>query len=239
LTGLDRWILGAFAQLEAEVHQAYDAFEFHVVYQKLSQFAAVELSAIYHDVVKDRLYTDPAHSSRRRSTQTTLHRLVGGLCRMLSPILSFTADEAWEHIAGRAEASVHLTQWEPAAFALSGEERVTWEALFNIREQVLPQIETARQAKQVGKALEAKLNLKLSGAWAAVAETHRGALQELLNVSQLDVTPIVEGDLEVEVAKAEGQKCQRCWHWETTVGQQAEHPSLCHRCTEAVAVSTA
>ena len=101
LTGLDRWILGEFSKLEQEVIKAYDDYEFHVVYQKVSQFIAVELSSIYHDVIKDRLYTDPANSPRRRSTQTALHRLVTGLCQMLAPILSFTADEAWEFVPGK------------------------------------------------------------------------------------------------------------------------------------------
>ena len=101
LTGLDRWILGEFAKLEAEVIAAYDQYEFHVVYQKLSQFIAVELSSVYHDVIKDRLYTDAANSHRRRSTQTALHRLVTGLCQMLAPILAFTADEAWEFVPGK------------------------------------------------------------------------------------------------------------------------------------------
>jgi isoleucyl-tRNA synthetase len=122
LTGLDRWILGEFSKLEAEVIAAYDQYEFHVVYQKVSQFIAVELSAIYHDVIKDRLYTDAANSPRRRSTQTALHRLVTGLCQMLAPILAFTADEAWEFIPGRA-AALSICPWEPRPFALSEEEK--------------------------------------------------------------------------------------------------------------------
>src|SRR5206468_61022 len=112
-----------FAKLEAEVSQAYDAYEFHVVYQKVSQFAAVELSAIYHDVVKDRLYTDAANSPRRRSTQTALHRLVTGLCQMLSPILAFTADEAWEFVPGKETSSVHETVLTPTGFSTSEAER--------------------------------------------------------------------------------------------------------------------
>src|SRR5256885_14829652 len=92
LSGLDRWVLDEFASLGRAVAAAYDAFEFHVVYQRITQFAAVELSAIYHDVVKDRLYTDPPNSQRRRSTQTALYRIVVDLCKLLSPILSFTAD---------------------------------------------------------------------------------------------------------------------------------------------------
>ena len=129
LTGLDRWILGEFGALEAEVLRAYDQHEFHVVYQKLSQFAAVQLSAIYHDVVKDRLYTDPAHSRRRRSTQTALYRLVRGLCQMLAPILAFTAEEAWEFVPGRPCPSVHAALWEPEAFAATEAERSAVDAV--------------------------------------------------------------------------------------------------------------
>ena len=118
LTGLDRWILGEFAKLEAEVLAAYDQYEFHVVYQKLSQFIAVELSSVYHDVIKDRLYTDAANSPRRRSTQTALHRLVTGLCQMLAPILAFTADEAWEFVPGKNANSVHESEWQPSKFSV-------------------------------------------------------------------------------------------------------------------------
>src|SRR6202044_3686900 len=110
LTGLDRWILGEYSKLEKEVVEAYEKYEFHVVYQKLSQFIAVELSSIYHDVVKDRLYTDAANSHRRRSTQTALRRLVTGLCKMLAPILVFTADEAWEFVPGKDAKSIHETK---------------------------------------------------------------------------------------------------------------------------------
>src|SRR5205823_4053378 len=156
LTGLDRWILAAFARLEAEVAAAYDAYEFHVVYQKISQFAAVELSAIYHDVVKDRLYTDAANSPRRRSTQTALFRMVTRLCGMLAPIITFTADEAWEFTPGKQVASVHLTTWNPRHFTLQPAEEETWRTLFNVREAGLAVLEKARQAKLIGKALEAK-----------------------------------------------------------------------------------
>ena len=156
LTGLDRWILDRYARLEQEVAKAYDDFEFHVVYQKVSQFVAVELSAIYHDVVKDRLYTDPANSHRRRSTQTALHRMVTSLCQMLSPILAFTADEAWEFVPGSSEGkSVHDAQWHPRAFERSAEaEQDTWKSLFALRELALPELEKARQAKQSAKRLK-------------------------------------------------------------------------------------
>jgi isoleucyl-tRNA synthetase len=241
LTGLDRWILGEFTKLENEVRPAYDACEFHVVYQKISQFAAVELSSMYHDMVKDRLYTDAANSPRRRSTQTALHRIVTGLCEMISPILAFTTDEAWEFIPGReGVTSVHLATWKPGALQRSDAERSAWEGLFKLRELVLPGLEKERQAKTIGKSLEAKIALTGSNPLLIDAKTHLAALRELLNVSQLEVhlTPgNGEPTLEVVVSKALGQKCERCWHWEEDVGEEPKHPTICGRCVEAVTAS--
>jgi isoleucyl-tRNA synthetase len=234
LTGLDRWILGEFTQLEQEVLAAYDEFEFHVVYQKVSQFVAVELSAIYHDVVKDRLYTDPANSPRRRSTQTALHRMLVGLCKMLAPILAFTADEAWEYVPGKSVASAHQLTWQPLGFQRAEPELATWKALFELRELALPELEKARQAKQIGKALEAKLTFAGSSPALTAAQANLESLRELLNVSQLEIKPMSEGVVTVLVSKAAGQKCERCWHWETDVGSQPEHPKICGRCVKAV-----
>jgi len=234
LTGLDRWILDEFAQLEREALAAYDRHEFHVVYQKVSQFVAVDLSAIYHDVVKDRLYTDPANAPRRRSTQTALHRLVAGLCRMLAPILAFTADEAWEFVPGAAVPSAHLLTWEAPGFERPEAERAAWRALFELRERALPELEKARQAKAIGKALEAKLTFAGSTPALAAAQAHLESLRELLNVSQLEIKPAAEADLTVSVTRAAGEKCERCWHWETDVGAVAGHPTLCGRCVKAV-----
>ncbi|HEY3861715.1 MAG TPA: isoleucine--tRNA ligase [Verrucomicrobiae bacterium] len=236
LTGLDRWILAEFSKLEQEAAAAYERHEFHIVYQKASQFAAVELSAIYHDAVKDRLYTDAANSLRRRSTQTALHRLVRGLCAMLSPILAFTADEAWEFIPGSGSASVHLTTWEPRAFALSGREQQIWQRLFEIRPVALACLEKERQAKNIGKALDAKIILKGSPQVVGdLADKEQEYLRELLNVSQLTLVQEPGGaELSAEAVKAGGQKCERCWHWEMDVGACSEHPLLCGRCVAAV-----
>jgi isoleucyl-tRNA synthetase len=234
LTALDRWILDECSRLEQAVLKAYDAFEFHVVYQKVSQFVAVELSAIYHDVVKDRLYTDPANSPRRRSTQTALHRLVTSLCRMLAPLLAFTADEAWEHVPGNDGNSVHLVTWQPVEFAMAPEERAVWSQMFELRGLALAELEKARQAKQIGKALEAKVVLSGTGPLVECATAHAESLRELLNVSQLEIAAGNEGNPRFEVTKADGAKCARCWHWETDVGANAEHPAICGRCVEAV-----
>jgi isoleucyl-tRNA synthetase len=234
LTGLDRWILGEFAKLETEVIAAYDQYEFHVVYQKLSQFIAVELSSVYHDVIKDRLYTDAANSHRRRSTQTALHRLVTGLCQMLAPILAFTADEAWEFVPGKNVNSVHESEFKPGNFSISEIENENWKSLLELRNSVLPELERSRQAKIIGKALEAKLVVSVAPKTnAEIAEKFQADFRELVNVSQVEfergsVLPVCS------VQKADGQKCERCWHWETDIGQNPEHPTICARCTKAV-----
>jgi isoleucyl-tRNA synthetase len=274
LTGLDRWILGEFAKLEAEVLAAYDQYEFHVVYQKLSQFIAVELSSVYHDVIKDRLYTDAANSPRRRSTQTALHRLVSGLCQMLAPILAFTADEAWEFVPGKNVNSVHESEFKPSNFSISETEKMRWKNYFGIREWLLPKLEEQRRQGTIGKSLDAKVIIRLPEADTLqtierskktemvpevlveiaakvfakfeLSEIFKFEIKELLNVSQFNfdtfaAKPRVETDWAtadvneyVFARKADGQKCERCWHWETDIGQNAEHPTICARCTKAV-----
>ncbi len=234
LTGLDRWILGEFSKIEKEVVEAYDKFEFHVVYQKVSQFVAVELSAIYHDVIKDRLYTDPANSHRRRSTQTALHRLLTGFCQMLAPILAFTADEAWEFVPGRKEGSVHEANWKPSAFAVSETETANWKSLFELRNTILPELERSRQAKTIGKSLEAKVIVSVApNTNVEIAEKYRDDFRELINVSRVQF--VHEGVLPAcRVEKSDGQKCERCWRWELDTGVNPEHPTICGRCVEAV-----
>jgi isoleucyl-tRNA synthetase len=260
LTGLDRWILAEFSKLETAVVEAYEKYEFHVVYQKISQFVAVELSAIYHDIVKDRLYTDAANSHRRRSTQTALHRLVTGLCKMLAPILVFTADEAWEFVPGKTTVSVHEESWVESTFAVDAKEQKKWNSLFIFRKLVLPELEKARQNKLIGKTLEAKLNWFVGAGDIDAVLTVRSDFQEILSVSQVNILP-ENRKLELfparllfnpidrlpvdattdpidgrgtAIERADGQKCERCWHWETDVGSNPEHPTICARCVAAV-----
>lgn len=238
LTGLDRWILRAFAALDEEVRTAYQRYEFHVVYQKISQFAAVELSAVYHDLVKDRLYTDAPDSLRRRSTQGALHHMVQRLCQMLSPILVFTTDEAWELIPGMTDKSVHMTDWAPSEFpAANEEEAALWKTLFAVREQVLPGLEKSRQTKTIGKALDAKVTFQAPKETCDMLASVTSDLRELLNVSQLAIEPHAEGATDAIIAHADGKKCERCWHWETDIGQNAAHPMICGRCVSALALS--
>src|ERR1019366_2672752 len=252
----DRWILGEFAKLEAEVLAAYDQYEFHVVYQKLSQFIAVELSAIYHDIKKDFLYTEAANSPRRRSTQTALHRLATGLCQMLAPILAFTADEAWEFIPGKPTGSVHESEFKPRTFKLNPVEAYEWKLLLYLRDGVLPGftaleknnfigdkavlsgLEGMRKNKEVGKSLEAKVTAIGDEDSLAPVIKWKDDFKELIGVSQFDF------DLGGERGKngfhfgfsrvdANRQKCERCWHWETDIGKNKAYPTICGRCVKA------
>jgi isoleucyl-tRNA synthetase len=156
---------------------------------------------------------------------------------MLSPILAFTTDEAWEFLPKTGAASVHLSIWKPFEFALAESERDAWKRRFEYRALVLPHLETARQAKTIGKALEAKVTL--SGHAENAFELQPDdcePLRELLNVSQLVFGDVSKqsGAFTVAVTRADGQKCERCWHFETSVGATAEHPTLCARCVSAV-----
>jgi isoleucyl-tRNA synthetase len=235
LTGLDRWILGEFSKLEAEVLAAYDQYEFHVVYQKLSQFIAVELSSQYHDFVKDRLYTGRYGIHYRRSTQTALLRIVTGMCQMLAPILAFTADEAWEFIPGKTTGSVHESEFKPVPFLREEKEIQTWYFLLKIREGALADLEKARQSKVIGKSLEAVWHYAAISVGFNVAKENTESLRELCNVSAITVEESSDDKCAVLPAASKGrQKCERCWHWEMDIGKNAEHPTICGRCVEAV-----
>ncbi len=190
----------------------------------------MELSSVYHDVIKDRLYTDAANSPRRRSTQTALHRLVTGLCQMLAPILAFTADEAWEFVPGKNVNSVHEREFKQSTFSLDPDEIGKWFWLKQWREEILPELEKARQAKTIGKALDAKVEIVIPQVQWQLSDSE--LLRELVNVSAMKIT--VGEPVSISVFKADGQKCERCWHWETDIGQNTEHPTICARCTKAV-----
>ena len=161
--------------------------------------------------------------------------MVAGLCKMLAPILAFTADEAWEFVPGKMVDSAHLLTWQSLGLERPEPEQAAWKALFELCELALPELEKARQAKEIGKALEAKLTFTGSSPAVAAAQAHQESLRELLNVSQLGFKPAGEAALTISVSKAAGEKCERCWHWETDVGSHPEHPAICGRCVAAVA----
>jgi len=193
----------------------------------------VELSAIYHDCIKDRLYANAGNAPSRRAAQTTLHRLATALTRMLAPICVFTAEEAWGFLPGKNADSVHLADWPEENFEMPAEEKAVWKNLFAHREPALAELEKARQEKQIGKALEARVTIRAADL--ATAQAHAETLRELINISQLELVEDKYAETpSYTVTKAHGEKCTRCWRWETIVGDHNDHPEICTRCVEAV-----
>lgn len=241
---MDQYALHLLQRLIARVTQAYEDYAFHMVFHEMNRFCTVDMSAFYLDIMKDRLYTMPATGSLRRSAQTVVSEIVRCLSLLMAPVLSFTADEVWEHIPdfeGKAE-SVHLADM-PEANASLVAERVAekWAGLREIREEVLPALEQMRQAKVIGNSLEARVKIFAGGPLGELLESYRTRLADIFIVSQVELVAkpfdsVVSSeafpDLAISVEKAHGEKCERCWKWSTTVGQDPRHATLCHRCTQ-------
>lgn len=236
---IDRWALNELASVVEKCLAGYEAYEFFAVYHALYQFCTVTLSARYFDIIKDRLYTAAPRSHARRSAQTALFEIADSLARLLAPILVFTADEIWENLprAGDAErlASVHLAEFPKAAQARDEEMSARWTQLFEARDVVLRSLEEARNAKLIGASLEAKVTIEASGETYDLLERYKDDLRYLFIVSQVELARGGEGaPLKVSVARADGEKCERCWNYSTQVGKFASYPTACERCVAAL-----
>lgn len=235
LIEIDRWALAKTNDLVAKVRAAYEAYNFQGVYFAVLNFATTELSNVYFDVLKDRLYTYAPKSVERRSAQTALFEITHRLARLVAPILAFTADEVWEKLPGEKAASVHIAELpHPDAALADADLLARWDTLLDIRSLALKEIENRRAAGEIGSSLETQVTLTASGeTYKALAAYGETALSFLLIVSKVT---LVEGDGEpaATVAKADGEKCERCWHYETTVGHDADFPTICTRCAENV-----
>jgi isoleucyl-tRNA synthetase len=245
----DQYILLRAAELDKDVRGHYDAFVFHRLYARLKDFCIVDLSAIYFDVLKDRLYTSAPKSRARRSAQTALWRLGEALARLLAPITTFTSDEVWAllpEVEGRPD-SVHLALFPgphevtgeiPEDFDIAGLE-ADWDVLLAVRAEALKVLEAARVEKRIGGSLEAQLQIAAPEKIYAVLARHRAQLRYLFIVSDvvLDRAGATNGDtgLVITVNKAPGQKCERCWNYSTHVGEDEAYPTVCERCSAVLA----
>jgi isoleucyl-tRNA synthetase len=202
----------------------------------------VDLSAVYLDLLKDRMYTFAPTSRARRSAQTAIWKIAEALIRLLAPVLSFTSEEAWEFLPPVAsrESSVHLAYF-PTRGDLAPTEVTTaqaeatledWNALFAVRNIVLLALEEARQEKKIGKALEAKVRIAAPETTLALLQKYEGSLKELMNVSQVEIESGV--DLKATVLPADGLRCERCWNYRTDIGLDSRWPTVCGRCVEAL-----
>jgi isoleucyl-tRNA synthetase len=236
---IDRWILVRAEDLVTRCRAWYENFEFHKVYHAAYAFATVDLSNIYFDVLKDRLYTSAKKSKARRSAQTAVYRLLDALVRLLAPLMSFTAEEVWTHM--NREGSVHTAYFPEPSELTEGlsdaarERTGNWDRLIEVRDQVLKSLETARNEKLIGAPLEARLKLAASGDLLSLLEEYAADLPGLFIVSQVVVTPAEEAaPLSVTVERASGQKCERCWKYTHDVGADSRYPTVCACCADAV-----
>jgi isoleucyl-tRNA synthetase len=249
LEEIDRWMLERTAELVTKCREWYAGYDFHRVYHAVHDFCVVDLSAFYYDVLKDRLYTKAARNKSRRSAQTAIWKITSALVRLIAPVLVFTSEEIWRYLpkAQGDQASVHMTEF-PAVESLSAkidaQKKEAWEELAKVRSAVLVKLEEARNAKTIGGALEAKVTLysslpKLQSTLKAYAKQ----LPALFIVSQVQIRDAASAGfdaaetsgLAVGIEKADGKKCERCWNYSTHVGENARYPTICERCSEALA----
>jgi isoleucyl-tRNA synthetase len=230
---IDRWALARTEDLVRRCRAAYDELAFHKVYRAIYDFAATDLSAVYFDVLKDRLYTSATRNIRRRSGQTALYRIHYALTRLVAPLLSFTAEEVWGYTAKPADApeSVHMALFPEPEEMASGLDQMAmakWERLMELRAEVLKALEEARQAKFIGAPLEARVRLQgYDGLGDSLTE-----LPGLFIVSQVVLDAGSEKRITIE--RADGTKCERCWKYSTKVGEDPEFPTVCDSCSAAL-----
>jgi isoleucyl-tRNA synthetase len=249
---LDQYMLRQTLAFAADVRNFYDEFAFHRIYQRVNHFCIVDLSAFYFDVLKDRLYISAPKSQRRRSAQTAIWRIGEALVRLLAPIMSFTAEEVWGYLpktAGRPS-SVHLALFPTVAEILVDVERAAgqsgsipvnssddWSTLRSVRDEVLKALEEERNNKLIGTGLEAQVTLTASEPAYSVLARHADQLRYLFIVSAVNLKQDSGNgtqSIHVDVAKADGTKCERCWNYSTRVGDDPNHPTVCERCSAAL-----
>ena len=247
LDEVDRFVLDRLARLIDRVRRAYEEYQFHTVFHAVHNFCAVDLSALYLDVIKDRLYTSAPTDPRRRAAQTTCHDIFRALARMMAPILTFTSEEAWRYVPGARAESVHLERFpEVPVEWLDDTLDAEWSRLLEVRREIAKALETARARGLIGSGLEAAVTIVAAPEdLPELLRRKRDLLPTLLIVSQVAFdrpasTPAVVHEsqeipgLVIGIDRARGRKCERCWMWTERVGESAAHPGLCERCLPIV-----
>ena len=246
LLDLDKWAVRLSASMQKQIEASYDSYQFHQIYQRLHQFCVVDMGGFYLDILKDRLYTTPQNSRARLSAQTAMQHILESLVRVLTPILSFTAEEIWGHMAGEREESVLFATRYAALDELPEDEQedTKWSEVISIRNEVSKQIEALRVEGKVGSALDANVHIYTQGAMFDTLMTLGDELRFVLitseaSVQALDQAPseAVEtdiGDLKLVVSAMNDEKCVRCWHRRPDIGSISEHPELCGRCVSNI-----
>ncbi len=246
MLALDRWIMHRAAVLQDEIVAAYEAYQFHLVYQKLHNFCVLELGGFYLDIIKDRQYTTPENSQARRSAQTALYHIAEALTRWIAPILSFTADELWQVLPGERSGPVFAAEWYQGLEKAAEDDAMGdafWQRVQAVKTAVNKVLESARNEGVVGGSLQAEVTLfcdeELIDTLSALGDELRFVLitssAMLAPISAANEAATTELDgLQVRVSASDGMKCTRCWHHREDVGQSLEHPELCFRCIDNI-----
>jgi len=239
---LDRWALNQLQELSERIHRAYEDFNFHLVYHNLHNFCVLDLSAFYLDIIKDRLYTSPKKSSARRSAQTAMNEILEALVRLMAPILSFTADEIWQHMNPKSrQTSVHADLFIPVNESYKDKALAErWETVIAVRREATKALELARKEKKIGHPLDASVTIGLTPELMEKLTPYKDQLRTILIVSSAELVPSDQLDegiesetipgLRVKVSPSYDQKCERCWIHDPTVGLNKNHPTICDRC---------
>jgi isoleucyl-tRNA synthetase len=241
---LDRLALSWLAQLLGRVKRAYDDYDFHLAYHRLHQFCAVEMSALYLDVLKDRLYVSQAASQARRSAQSTLWEVLQALTLLMAPILSFTAEEVWELLpGGHKPESVHLGAFPEPPPGFPEEALLSkYDFLLKVRGEINRTLEEARKAKRISTTQEALIRLGAAGELGGKLSRQTAELKTLAQVAEVQISPPGSFGLEsleipglwVQAEQAPGTKCVRCWFTSVSVGEDPSHPQVCRRCRQVL-----
>jgi isoleucyl-tRNA synthetase len=240
MLAVDRFVLSSYARLASLVRRAYEDYNFQAIFHAVNEFVTVDLSAVYLDVSKDRLYTFGASSRERRSAQTAVYVIAEGLTRLVAPVLSVTAEEIWARLPGTREESVHVALFPAEADAWRDEAlEADWRELLDVRRQANAALEAARQRKEIGNALSARVSITAGGQIAALLERHRNELAMWLITSDVTIARGVSDDLTIVVQPAAGEKCPRCWRYVTEMATTGPVAGLCLRCVEAIGESRA
>ncbi len=230
---IDRYALAMTAAMEADVQAWYERYEFHPAVARLQVFCSEDLGAFYLDVLKDRLYTTAADSKARRSAQTALWHITNGLLKLLAPILSFTAEEAWKYLHADREPLTIFTETYHRYPEIGDSEALVgkWTRIREIRAEAMRRIEEVRAAGKIGSSLAAEIDIHAAGRDLEILRSLGDDLRFVLIVSRADVHPAGDGTLRIDVNATEAQKCERCWHHRDDVGSDAQHPTICGRCS--------
>lgn len=245
---MDRWILHRLQEINEKIQKAYEEFEFHIVYHTLHNFCVLDLSAFYLDIIKDRLYTSPPNSPKRRSAQTAMNEILEVMVRLMAPVLSFTADEIWQHMKGKRSESVHIEQFMPVKDEYKDPRlKERWDRIIEIRGEVNKALEIARKDKLIGHSLDAEVTLGLSSRLIEFLLPYKDQLRDIFIVSGTKLSPIEDvksgfeselvSGLKIKVIKSPYPKCERCWIHDESVGKDHRHPHICKRCVNALGES--